>query len=45
MTPRPGSAAVQEAQDRARTQFRDWYHDPRSAVVDTEATGLEHLTE
>lgn len=44
MPPQPSPAAVQEAQDRARAQFRDWYHgyhDPRSVVVDTEATGLE----
>lgn len=37
----PSPAQVQEAQDRARAQFRAWYHHPRAAVVDTEATGLE----
>lgn len=37
---RPTPPQVQADQARALAQFRAWSHDPRAAVVDTEATGL-----
>lgn len=40
MLPQPGPAAMQEAQEQARAQFRAWWHTPHAVVVDTETTGL-----